>query len=168
MSDFLESVRRGVERGITSVGAKSRELLETSELRSQARALDERRRAAIEELGNIAHVMLKRGALDEARLREKSEAIARLEAEIKDCEERIEAVHRRTLAVMGQPGAAVVGRCGCGAAVLEGARFCGSCGTKADGGSAATPQEGPACPQCGGSVRAGARFCGGCGAGLAG
>src|SRR5579864_7090033 len=40
----------------------------------------------------------------------------------------------------------------CGAALVEGARFCASCGAAVDG-----------CPACGAAVPSGARFCPACG-----
>lgn len=167
MPDFLESMRRGLERGITSVGAKSREIFEVAELRGQIRVLEEQRRAAIEELGSIAYVMLTRGSLDEARLREKSDAIAVLEARVTECEAQIVATQRRAEEAMRATGPAVTGRCACGTALLEGAKFCGGCGAKVSppaAGPEGSVEGGAGCPRCGEPVLSGARFCGACGA----
>lgn len=167
MPDFFESVKRGIEKGVATVGAKSKEMLEVSQLRSQIRGLEEEKRAKVEELGNIAHVMLVRGKLDEARLREKSEAIATLEAKIKVNEEQIRAIQVSTEEVMRGAGPRLSGQCSCGANLLEGAKFCGGCGKPAAPSKEFQVGEirpSGHCPRCGHLSVAGAGFCGACGA----
>lgn len=169
MPDFFETVKRGIEKGVATVGAKSKEMFEVSQLRSQIRSLEEEKQAKLEELGNIAHVMLVRGKLDEARLREKSEAIAVIETNIKTKEEQIRAIQVSTEEAMGAAGPRLSGQCSCGANLLEGAKFCGGCGKPA------APSKGPQaeearssghCPKCGKLCVTGAGFCGACGAAL--
>ena len=46
----------------------------------------------------------------------------------------------------------------CGAAVVDGARFCADCGKPVQ-----VPQAPPVCPGCGKPVHAGEKFCGACG-----
>lgn len=50
---------------------------------------------------------------------------------------------------------------GCGAAIADGLKFCGQCGTKIEVPSAPVPT---VCPNCGAAVAEGVRFCGECGA----
>ena len=50
---------------------------------------------------------------------------------------------------------------GCGAAIADGLKFCGQCGTKIE--VPAAPVSG-ICPACGAAVADGVRFCGACGA----
>jgi len=170
MTDFLETVKRGIEKSVAAVGARSKEMLEVSQLRSQIRDLTDERRGKLEELGNIVHTMLSRGALDEARLREKSQAIATLDAGIRQREEQIQAIQVRTQEIIGGAGARQIGQCACGAPLLEGAKFCGGCGSPASVSTAnaensptVTP---PGCPRCGAELASGARFCGACGGAL--
>jgi NADH pyrophosphatase NudC (nudix superfamily) len=170
MTDFLETVKRGIEKGVATVGARSKEMLEVSQLRSQIRDVTDERRGKLEELGNIVHTMLARGALDEARLREKSQAIATLDAAIKQREEQIQAIQVRTQEIIGGAGTRQIGQCACGAPLLEGAKFCGGCGSPAAvapprAEESSAPAQ-PACPRGGAEVVAGARFCGGCGGSL--
>lgn len=125
MTDFLESLRQGLEKGIGTVTARSRELLEASTLRVQIRELEDRRRHALEELGNIVHLMLRRGALDESRLREKSAAVLALDEAIAQRQAQIEEIQRATAP---GSGGRVVGRCACGAELVAGTKFGGGCG----------------------------------------
>ena len=167
MPDFFETVKRGIEKGVATVGAKSKEMLEVSQLRSQIRSLETERRGRLEELGNIVHVMLTRGKLDEARLQEKSSAIATLEAGLKAREEQIRAIQLKTEEIMGTAGPQRIGQCICGADLLEGAKFCGGCG-KPVTPSLAAPDVGERessgqCPRCGHATAPGAPFCAGCG-----
>jgi hypothetical protein len=167
MADFLETVKRGIEKSVATVGARSKEMLEVSQLRSQIRDLTDDRRGKLEELGNIVHTMLLRGPLDEARLREKSQAIATLDAAIKQREEQIQAIQVRTQEIIGGAGTRQIGQCACGAPLLEGAKFCGGCGSPAFV-STSKAEDSPAparssCPRCGAELVSGARFCGTCG-----
>ncbi len=54
----------------------------------------------------------------------------------------------------------------CRAPLVEGAKFCASCGTAVVVPSSANAGARRFCPQCGGRAEAGARFCSGCGAAL--
>ncbi len=168
MDDFFETVKRGIEKGVASVGAKSREVLETSQLRSQIRALEDERKARLEELGNIAHVMCTRGSVDEARLREKSQGIAAIETSIREKEEQIRAIQVRAAEALQGPVARRVGQCACGGDLLEGSKFCGRCGRPSApvaAGTEAAPGA-TACARCDAPLIEGAKFCGGCGAQL--
>lgn len=172
MPDFFETVKRGLERGIATVGAKSKEMLEISQLRSQIRSLEEEKQAKLEELGNIVCTMVARGALDQERLQEKCRGIAALETGIKDKEERIRAIHRETEEATGKMGPLRIGQCSCGTDLFAGAKFCGGCGKPATELSKTSPgapgHSSSSCSKCGAPVAIGARFCGTCGSPIPG
>jgi hypothetical protein len=160
MTDFFDSMRRGLEKGVASVSVKSRELFETTELRRQLRALQDERKAKTEELGNILYVMLTRGTLDEGRLREKVAALVTIDSGIREREAQIRTIQQRAQEALAGPEKRVAGRCSCGSELPEGARFCGGCGAKVSEAA----QLARSCAGCASPMPAGALFCGTCGA----
>lgn len=75
MVDFFDKVREGIGKGITTVSVKSKEMVETTKLKGQVGTLQEQKRSALEEMGNIVYTMFLKGAFDEERIRGKCEAI---------------------------------------------------------------------------------------------
>lgn len=171
MADLFDKLRKGLDKGIAAVGAKSKEVLETSQLRSQIRGLEEEKRNRLEELGNIVYTMVSRGTLDQERLQEKCCSIAAIDKAIQEKEEQIRVIQIKTQEAIGRVGLHPIAKCSCGADLFEGAKFCGRCGQnvqeilKHAQEAAAAPSAG--CPRCGAPTRPGARFCGNCGSALA-
>ena len=54
MPDFLDKVKQGFGKGVATVSVKSKEVFETTKIKSQIEDLGQRRRDAIEELGGVA------------------------------------------------------------------------------------------------------------------
>ncbi len=128
MADFFEKVRREIDKGITTISAKSKEMLETTKLKSQIGTLQEQKRSALEELGNIVYVMFHKGAFDEERIKLKCEALAGLDKQIEEKDEELQRIHLEAKQTLGGPN--TVARCDCGAEIYEGAKFCRQCGKK--------------------------------------
>jgi NADH pyrophosphatase NudC (nudix superfamily) len=130
VADFFDKLKQGVGKGVTTVSVKSREALEASKLKSQITDLQKQKKEALEELGNIAHTMFLKGALDEERLRAKSAAIAALDDQIKQKESELMEIHAKAQEALGKPKP--IGICACGAELFEGTKFCGKCGKKVE------------------------------------
>ena len=164
MPDFFEAVKRGLERGVNTVGVKSREMLGTTQLRSQIKALQDEKRRGLEELGNIVYTLHRQGKLDgESDLaRARCSALATLDQKIQSKEDEIRRIQLETQEALGKGAVAPLGYCECGASIFEAARFCGSCGRSVEDTLSRIPAE-MRCPQCGDLLAAEARFCGGCG-----
>ena len=128
MADFFDKVKQGVGKGITTVSVKSKEMLEVSKLNSQIADVQKQKQDALEELGNIVHTMLSKGALDEERLRAKSATISALDEQITQKEADLVETHTKAQEALGRPRPIAV--CDCGAEIHEGAIFCGKCGKK--------------------------------------
>jgi len=71
MANFLDKVKQGLGKGVTTVSVKSKEMLETTKIKSQVGELEQRRRDALGELGNIAYTMFLKDAFAEERLKAK-------------------------------------------------------------------------------------------------
>ena len=127
MVDFLDKVVQGVGKGLTTVSVRSKEAVAVARIRGEIAAMQAQRRGALEELGSIVFTMSVKGLLDEKRIKEKCEAIRRVDGEIRDKEGELTRAHATAEAALGKPR--TVGRCECGAPIVEGAKFCVKCGS---------------------------------------
>lgn len=130
MADFFDKVKQGVGKGLTTVSVKSKEMLETTKIKGQIGTLQEQKKDALEELGNIVYTMFLKGAFDEERIKGKCEVIVGLDSQTKDKEEELKQIHLKAEEALGKPKA--VGICGCGAEIYDGTKFCGRCGKKVE------------------------------------
>ena len=55
MADFFEKLKQGLDRSITTVGVKSKELIETQKVKGQISSIEHKKRKALEELGEIIY-----------------------------------------------------------------------------------------------------------------
>jgi NADH pyrophosphatase NudC (nudix superfamily) len=165
MPDFFETVKRGIERSVSTVSVKSKEMLETTQLRSQVKTLEEEKQRALEELGSVVYTLYGQGKLEaEAeRVKTKCASLAALDQKIRKKEDEVRQVQQRAQGALGRSSSAAVGMCSCGASILAGAKFCRGCGRKVEE-ILAQGASNNRCKRCGAEVSAQARFCGGCGA----
>jgi NADH pyrophosphatase NudC (nudix superfamily) len=163
--DFFEAVKRGLERGVATVSVKSKEMLETTQLRSQVKALQEDRQRGLTELGNIVYTLHLQGKLDaEVELvRGRCEALATLDQKIRDKEDEIRRIQLQAQKALGAVAASPLAACDCGAPVYDGVKFCGGCGKNVED-VLRRVQVGTKCSHCGAPLARDGRFCGGCGA----
>jgi NADH pyrophosphatase NudC (nudix superfamily) len=128
MAEIFDKVKQGIGKGVTTVSVKSKEMIETTRLKGEIDALQQRKKGSLEELGNIIYTMFLHGSFEEQRLREKCEAIGDLDNLIKDKQEELHQVILKTQEILGKP--VIVGKCECGAEISASAKFCGRCGKK--------------------------------------
>lgn len=128
MTDFMDKVMQGINKGVTTVGVKSKEVIETSKLKGQISIFERNKKDALEELGNIVYVMFQKNDFDTERIKSKCEYITRFDSQIKDTLEEIKKIQIKSQEALGKPR--VIKICDCGAEIHEGVRFCTKCGKK--------------------------------------
>jgi len=128
MGDFFQKVKQGIGKGVTTASVKSKEVLETTKIKSQINGLAEQKKALLEELGNIMYTMFLKGGFDEERVKTKCSAVAAVDDQIRQKEEELKEVHLKAQEALGRPKPITV--CACGEAIYEGTKFCGKCGMK--------------------------------------
>ncbi|NHM27194.1 zinc ribbon domain-containing protein [Desulfofundulus sp. TPOSR] len=128
MVDFFDKVRQSVQKGVATVSVKSKEALETSRIKGEISVIEQRRREAIEELGNIVYIMFSQGGFDEVRIKDKCAIIAEIDKQLETRREKLKEIHIKSQEALGKP--VTVGTCECGAKIIQGAKFCGKCGKK--------------------------------------
>ena len=158
MSDIFDKIKKTIGVGVDTVGAKSKELWDTTVVRARISDLRAKRRDLLEDLGGLTFEMLSGGSLAEPVLRAKADAIREIDRQIAAAEEEIQRIREasreqqagsedvpvqpveadrpvsteETTAGDGEPSVHEEPKsartCECGTAVLEGARFCVACG----------------------------------------
>jgi len=128
MSDFMDKVMQGINKGVTTVGVKSKEVLEISKLKGQISIYERNKKDSLEELGSIVYVMFQKNDFDTGRIKSKCEFITRIDSQIKDTLEEIKKVQIKSQEALGKPR--IIKVCDCGAEIHEGVRFCTKCGKK--------------------------------------
>lgn len=128
MEEFFEKMKQSIGRGMVTVGAKSKAMIETTKIKGQIGTIQEKKRDSLEELGNIVYAMFRKGSLNEKEIMEKCREIADLDKQIEKKEQELKKIYIETQEILGQPKR--VGRCECGAEVYDEAKFCGACGRK--------------------------------------
>jgi ribosomal protein S27AE len=171
MPGFLDSIRQEIDRGLVQIGARSKQLLETTQVRSQIRLLQTRRDQGIQELGQVVYEMLRRGPLDQSRLDPYITVLQQIDAQIVSLEEQLQRAHEAAQMALMATRAPAFAYCTCGGPLKETSRFCPRCGkdvTAIVQRATTQVQVGQrACPSCGTAVGPAVRFCPSCGQSLA-
>jgi N-acetylglucosamine kinase-like BadF-type ATPase len=96
MANLFDKVKKGIVKGVITVGVKSREILETQKFKGKIGKLQEQKKGALEEIGNIVYTMFCEASFDEERIKAKCETISGLNTQIKENEEQLKQIHLET------------------------------------------------------------------------
>jgi rubrerythrin len=144
MASFFDRMKSGITEKAAEASIRSREALETQQVRAKIGELEGQKRKIFSEIGEAAYTMYSTSSFDQEALAQRCEPITAIEAQIREKERELEEVRRRAeAAIAEQRGASAStapasaptpggsGLCSnCGAS-LGGARFCPECGTRA-------------------------------------
>jgi len=125
--DFLDKMKDGISKGIDSIGAKGKEMVENTQTQLQISSLRDKRKKAVEELGALAYGLFLKGSLSDEEAKTACESIADLDRQIAAKQEEIK--HASATADATAAGTALV-KCDCGAEHAAGVSFCSACGKK--------------------------------------
>ena len=92
MSDTCDKIKKTIGVGVDTVGAKSKELWDTTVIRAKISDLKAKRRDLLEDLGRLTFEMLSGGSLAEPVLRSKADAIREIDSQIDAAEEEIQRI----------------------------------------------------------------------------
>jgi len=149
MSSIFDKVKREVNKGVTTVNAKSKELLAVNRLNALISAYQDKRANLIVELGRETFDMFNNSAFDESRVAPKCREIQDLDKKIAEVEEEIVDIRKQTQQVLAEaaqgnnqdPNALT---CQCGNVVRDDMKFCNKCGKKLEF-PAPVPESDPKC-----------------------
>ena len=92
VSDIFDKIKKTIGVGVDTVGAKSKELWDTTVIRAKISDLKAKRRDLLEDLGRLTFEMLSGGSLAEPVLRSKADAIREIDSQIDAAEEEIQRI----------------------------------------------------------------------------
>lgn len=167
MSDFFDKVKQGISKGVATASVRSKEYLDVAKLKNQISSLQNKKRFAVEELGNMVYAMFLKEKFDQDIVKDRCKIISQIDDQIKAAQADIAEVQKRAQEAL-QDESPSGNRCACGAFLPQGASFCSVCGQKADKGSVSAPPDEPEaskrfCGQCREELEPGAKFCSRCG-----
>ena len=80
--DFLDKMKDGISKGIDTVSAKGKDLMEDAQAHLAIRNLQSEREKAVAELGALALALFKKGALADEGAKKVCESIASIDKQI--------------------------------------------------------------------------------------
>jgi hypothetical protein len=125
--DFFDKMKDNISKGIDTIGAKGKELVEETQLQLQLSSLREKRQKSLEELGALAYAQFQKAPPTDEAAKRVCDAIAALDLQI--AAKQAELKHEAVPAAPSAAGTALV-KCECGAEYAHGVKFCASCGNK--------------------------------------
>jgi hypothetical protein len=97
MENFMNRLKKEIDRGVTIVGAKSKELLETTKIKNRIGDLNNQKQQALIEIGGITYQMFRNPDYDGGTaIQDKCSFVAGLEEEIRLKEDELEKIRQAT------------------------------------------------------------------------
>ena len=155
LGDGLSKIQGGVEQS----KAKLQTAQEVSRLRKTLREQSEQKSRHLLELGQLAHLWIREGRIQDPDAVETIAKVKELDVVIFNTMKRINALNEQEAGPQA---------CQCGAPLTEADKFCGACGTRVNVEIKVQEEEPVECLSCGEQVPASAHYCGCCGTKMAG
>jgi hypothetical protein len=80
--DFLDKMKEGLSKGIDTVSAKGKDLMEDAQAHLAIKSLQNQKEKALGELGGLAFALFQKGALADEAAKKVCESIASLDQQI--------------------------------------------------------------------------------------
>ncbi len=126
MAEFYQKVKQEIEKGISNVSIRSKEVLEDIKIKKQAENLEEQINISLRELGQEVYAMFIANLFNQEEIIQKCDSIAGLEHQLQEKKEELSLIHLQAGTALGKL------YCNnCKAKLTEGAQYCGQCGQKA-------------------------------------
>lgn len=129
---FFDKMKDGLSKGIDTIGAKGKELMEDTQTQLQISSLRDKRKKAVEALGELAYALVQKGALADEGAKAASESIVSLDQQIAAKQALLDEGHEETkpASPMASGAGSALVKCDCGAENASGVKFCSACGKK--------------------------------------
>ncbi|MBF0558857.1 MAG: zinc ribbon domain-containing protein [Nitrospirae bacterium] len=158
MADILNKVMGGINKGVTAVSSKSKELIETTKLRAEIRDVEATIQSGFNDLGKKVFEMINKEMLNAEDLKTECVNITSFYKKISELDENIRKVEIESLKARHGADAVICQRCGSPNKADD--KFCSGCGSPLATDVASDRKN---CPACGAHSKEGAKFCMRCG-----
>ncbi len=125
MVDLFDRVKQGIDKGVTVVSVKSKEMMEVAKIKNQLSVLRNQRECAFSVLGELVYQMYLQNGFNEEKIRNKCELIALLISQIHEKEGDLKELHLRAKVALGKSFCTT-----CDSELPSGAIYCSKCGEK--------------------------------------
>jgi len=126
MAEFYQKVKQEIEKGISNVSIRSKEVLENIKIKKQLESLEEQIKSSLAELGQTIYAMFGANLFNQEQIIQKCEFIADLELQLKEKEKEMSQIRLQAGTALGKIYCSQ-----CKAEIAEGSQYCGQCGQKA-------------------------------------
>ena len=132
MADFFDKVKGGISKGVATVSANSKAMLETAKIKSAISNLENEVNEIYRKMGSEVYKMHKdTGSISfSSEIQEYCTEAAKRYEMIEQQNELLRKVDEELSLVTGSGKSAAGAACSCGAANKEGAKFCVTCGAR--------------------------------------
>jgi len=128
--DFFDKMKDGLSKGIDTIGAKGKELMEDTQTQLQIGSLRDKRRKSLEDLGALAYALFQKGAFADEGAKAACATIASLDQQIAAKQALLDQGHEATKPAGSAASGPALVKCDCGAENAAGVKFCSACGKK--------------------------------------
>jgi ribosomal protein L40E len=125
MVDLFDRVKQGIDKGVTVVSVKSKEMMEVAKIKNQLSVLRNQRESAFSVLGEIVYQMYLQNSFNEEKIRNKCEVIALITSQIHEKEGDLKELHLQAEVALGKSFCTT-----CDSELPVGAMYCSKCGEK--------------------------------------
>jgi hypothetical protein len=123
---FIKNLKKEFNKGVAVVGAKSKEIIETTKIKNQIEDLKKAKLQTFQEIGETVYQMsLDENYSGEETIKEKCQAITELDQQIQAKDMELKGIRQETQEAVGK----IVCQ-SCGAAMEDSVKFCSDCGVK--------------------------------------
>lgn len=137
MADLLDKVKQGIDKGVTVVSVRSKELIEITRLKNQIGGLEEQMKKSLPELGEAVYRMYLQDGLNLDDIKAQCDAIVAMETQIREKKDELKQTRQKAQEALGKIFCA-----NCEAELAEHAKYCSECGWKAEGKAGAETSPG--------------------------
>ncbi|HYH03868.1 MAG TPA: zinc-ribbon domain-containing protein [Bacillota bacterium] len=126
MEELFKRIKQEIDKGITVVSVKSKELIDAARINTQIAELNESKSQTLKEIGVIVYRMsCDKEFKGDGEIAEKCRLVGELEQQIEEKELELKKLHTDTQEAIGKTICE-----SCGAVMEENAKFCSSCGAR--------------------------------------
>ncbi|HBE81056.1 MAG TPA: hypothetical protein DDW65_25195 [Firmicutes bacterium] len=126
MAEFYQKVKQEIEKGISTVSIRSKEVMEDMKIKKQVETLEDQFETAKSGLGQMVYGMFGQNNFSQEQIVENCKVIGELEQQLQDKKQELNQLHREAGTALGKTYCSR-----CKTEIPEGHQYCGQCGEKA-------------------------------------
>jgi uncharacterized protein with LGFP repeats len=128
MAEFYQKVKQEIEKGISAVSIRSKEVMEDIKIKKQVDTLENQFETAKAGLGQMVYAMFGQNNFSPEQIIESCKLLSELEQQLQEKRQELDQLHLEAGTALGK-----IYCSRCKTEIPEGHQYCGQCGEKAPG-----------------------------------